>query len=314
VCDNNKENCIEKEIIIEEYNQHNVTWMIENLEPCSEYILEVFATSNEQELDAEPHSFSTLAPPSIPPKNINVDLSSSVNKMDISFDNVECASLYHVHQKINDDDFEQVHETSEKKSTLNVPGACSSYSVGLSAVVDGVESEMSIFHDDKVPPVADEKLMLKIESRVNDSVLLQIKIPASNQNCMVETYHMKYKNLEDNEEKELSIDASDVEDGKITIEDFPGDEKKGIFIEGRIKYADFDVWSPWTSTAERVAADPLNSDSSSTLVPIVIGVIVALVIVGILIFFVVKKRNSESKNEKEDDDEEKKNLKDHSAV
>ena len=63
---------------------------------------------------------------------------------------------------------------------------------------------------------------------------------------------MKYKNLENNEEKELSIDGSDVEDGNITLDDFPGDEKKGILVESRIKYASFDVWSPWTSTAERV--------------------------------------------------------------
>jgi len=317
VCDSNKENCVEKEIIIEETSQHNVTWMIEDLNPCSEYVLEVFATSNEQELDAEPHSFSTLAPPSSPPENVVFDKSPTGSKMDISFDNVKCASLYHVHQKINEGDFEKIHEISEAKSSIEVPDACTTYSVGLSSVVDGVESEVSVFHEDKVPPVEEEKLMLKIKSRANESVILHMKLPASNQNCMIEKYHMKYKNLEDNEEKELFLDSSEVENGEIILDDFSGDEKKGIFIEGRIKYADFDVWSPWTSTAEKVAADPLNSDSSSsTLIPIIIGVLVALIIVAILIFFVVKKRNSDSKyqGEKVDDAEEKKNLKDHSAV
>merc|ERR1711915_958447 len=109
----------------------------------------------------------------------------------------------------------------------------------------------------------------------------------------------------------------EVENGMISLEVAPGSEKDGIFIEGRIKYADFDSWSPWASTAEKVAADPLSGGGpGSTWIPIVVGVLVALIIVSILIFFIVRKRNSENKfkSENGEDAEEKKNLKDHSAV
>jgi len=316
ICDSNKENCFDNEIVIDNYDQHNVTWMIEDLKACSDYSVEVFATSNEQELGAEPHAFSTTAPEAKPPANVKYDMNVN-GKMDIQFDHVECASLYHVHRKINDEEFESIHETSKEQASISLPEACNTYSVGVSSVVDDVESEMDIFHDAHVPPVKDDNIALTIDGRVNDTISLLVQLPTSNSKCKVEQYHIKYGKVENRKETEVFLPEEEVENGMISLEVAPGSEKDGIFIEGRIKYADFESWSPWASTAEKVAADPLSGGGpGSTLIPIVVGVLVALIIVSILIFFIVKKRNSENKfkSENGEDAEEKKNLKDHSAV
>ena len=67
----------------------------------------------------------------------------------------------------------------------------------------------------------------------------------------VSKYNIKYKSLEedkDNEEKVLSFDASEVKDGRM-------DRGNISFyqIKGRIEYAGYDVWSPWSSINRKVS-------------------------------------------------------------
>ena len=54
------------------------------------------------------------------------------------------------------------------------------------------------------------------------------------------------------EEQEKTVASSDLEDGKIVLDDFPGAADNGMRIEGRIKYLGFESWSPWISTQNPV--------------------------------------------------------------
>jgi len=212
-----------------------------------------------------------------------------------------------------------IEETTNLQIVLPIPESCLKYSISVTSVVDGTESEPSALIEDVVIPDTSDRSQpkLTIDERFNNTVVVTIKNPPSNQKCQVETYNIKYKNLGIMEEEELLINASDVEEGKLTLDDFPGASEKGILIEGRIKYAGFEAWSPWISTADRVAADRLNGNgSTSIIVPVVVGIIVAIAVLVIVIFFIMKRRNSQGKyeGEKKCDSEESKKLKENPEV
>merc|ERR1712106_792330 len=54
-----EENCLEENRIIEDASTHNLTEKIENLSPCSAYSMQIFATTDEEELSAETNRFET---------------------------------------------------------------------------------------------------------------------------------------------------------------------------------------------------------------------------------------------------------------
>jgi len=125
-----------------------------------------------------------------------------------------------------------------------------------------------------------------------------------------------------------TVAFSDLQDGRIVLEEFPGAADNGIRIEARIKYQGFESWSPWVSTQNPVVKDLLTNasgsdeipeivveDGNSILVPIVIGVLVAVVVLVILIFFIVKRKKSQNKYDTENGDgSESKKLKDNPEV
>ena len=63
---------------------------------------------------------------------------------------------------------------------------------------------------------------------------------------------MKFLNLGVTEEQEKRFSLSDLEDGKIVLDDFPGATDNGMQIQARIKYLGFESWSPWISTENPV--------------------------------------------------------------
>ena len=54
------------------------------------------------------------------------------------------------------------------------------------------------------------------------------------------------------EQQEKTILLSDLQDGRIVLDDFPGAADNGMRIEGRIKYTGFESWSPWILTRDPV--------------------------------------------------------------
>lgn len=310
--DSEPEDCSEEEIVMG-FFQHNISKKIEDLQSCSGYQIQIFATSNDVELDAEPQSFSTPAPPASSPENATVGLNSDTNQIDISFNPVECATSYKVYRKLDDDELEMIQEITEVSTSLPIPDSCAAYSFGVSSVVDGEESEQSPLLGDIVPPVNGEQNQpeLVIEDRFNNTAIVLIKLPEANHKCQVETYNVKYQNLGFLEPQELLIEFSEIQDGKIILDDFPGAGDNGMKIEGRIKYLGFDSWSPWISTSDPVPVGPLSgTESNSLLVPIVIGILVAVVVLCVVIFFIVKRKKSQAKYdaEKASENEESKRL------
>ena len=74
----------------------------------------------------------------------------------------------------------------------------------------------------------------------------------TNFSCVqAESYQVKYHNLGQDVEQ-LEETYSHLEDGTITLDNFPQDVDKGFQIEGRLKYKGFESWSPWTSSHSQV--------------------------------------------------------------
>ena len=54
------------------------------------------------------------------------------------------------------------------------------------------------------------------------------------------------------EEQEKTVASSELQDGRIVIDDLPGAADNGMRIEGRIKYLGFESLSEWISTQNPV--------------------------------------------------------------
>merc|ERR1719153_1604534 len=200
--------------------------------------------------------------------------------------------------------------------SFDSPEPCTTFSYGVSAFVNDDEGPKTEFLGDRVPPKDGDKSHPKliIEEKYNTTVKFILEAPLFNQKCEVEQYHVKYVNLGVMDEQETTIPISDLQDGKIVLEDFPGAADNGMRIEARIKYLGFDSWSPWIST-ETPIPEILVEDVQNVLVPVVIGAVVAVVVLVVIIYFIVKKKNSDSKFETENGDaSESKKLKDNPEV
>lgn len=309
--------CHDEEFGIENPYQHNVSKNIDNLESCSQYTLQVFASSDITNYDAETSKFSTTAPAPSPPENLNVNLDMETGEANITFDPVECASSYKIYKKLDDSESEFLSETNAQEAVVTIPEPCVKFSYGVTSVVDGQESEPSEFLENITPPKNGDTIQpeIVIEEAANSTAVFLIKLPGLNQKCQVETYHLKYQNLGVTEEEEKTVNHEDTENGRIILDEFPGAGDNGMKIQGRVKYAGFELWSPWVSTADPVPVPDKAQDkqaSSSLLVPIIIGILVAVVVLALIVFFLVKRRNTQNKydNENLTDAEESKKLKD----
>eukprot|EP00092_Neocalanus_flemingeri_P105865 GFUD01135762.1.p1 GENE.GFUD01135762.1~~GFUD01135762.1.p1 ORF type:complete len:785 (-),score=164.61 GFUD01135762.1:1070-3424(-) len=323
-----EEECPGETIEIEDPSTHNLTRTIENLSPCSGYSMQIFATTDTDELAAETTTFETSAPAPTAPENLSVGLNAETNKIDISFEPVACATGYKVYKTIGDSEEEVLDETTDLSISFDSPEPCVQFSYGVSALVNGEEGPKTELLGDKVPPKNGEGPKLIIDDKFNSTVIFILETPDFNQKCEIEEYHMKYRNLGHMDEQERTVAASDLLEGKIVLDDFPGAADNGMFIEGRIKYLGFESWSPFVSTKNPVVNDSLTNksgleeipeivveDGNSILVPIVIGVLVAVVVLVIVIFFIVKRKRSQDKYDAEiGDGSESKKLKDNPEV
>jgi len=311
-----EENCLEENRIIEDASTHNLTEKIENLSPCSAYSMQIFATTDEEELSAETNHFETAAPAPNAPENLSVSFNGETNKIDISYGQVACATGYKVYNILDNSEEELYKETADESISFDSPEPCVQFSYGVSAVVNGEEGPKTEFLGDKVPPKNGDKSqpILEIKETFNTTVIFLLKTPDFNHKCEIESYHLKYNNIGVMEEQEIEVGLSELQDGRIVLDDFPGAADSGMKIEGRIKYAHFESWSPWIST-QNPEPKIVVEEGNSILVPIVIGVLVAVVVLVIVIFFIVKRKRSQDKYDAENGDgSESKKLKDNPEV
>jgi len=311
-----EEDCLEQNRIIDDASTHNLTEKIENLSPCSAYSMQIFATTDGEELNAEETHFKTHSPAPTAPENLNVNMDAETHKIDISFSPVTCATGYKIYQKLDNAEEEIFKETADESISFDSPAPCVEFGYGVSAVVGGEEGPKTEFLGDKVPPKNGDNSqpILDIEQKYNTTVIFLLKTPDFNQKCEIEEYHLKYNNIGIMEQQEKTILLSDLIDGRIVLDDFPGAADNGMRIEGRIKYTGFESWSPWISTRDPVPKI-VPEEGNSILVPIIIGVLVAVIVLVIVIFFIVKRKRSQDKYDAENGDgSESKKLKDNPEV
>ena len=99
-----------------------VTGLLEQLSPCTDYQLDIFATSSGKENPGPfTSTFRTQAPAAVEPPNF------SLNKLDLSFEPVECATKYKVYEKTGEDTEKVIKEIAGTSLSLAIPPSCSEY-------------------------------------------------------------------------------------------------------------------------------------------------------------------------------------------
>ena len=105
-----------------ESGSSRVIGVLEQLEPCTDYQLEIFATSKDKEMPgASSSSFRTEAPEAVQPDNF------SLHEMDLSFEPVQCATKYKVYEKLGAEPEEVIMEITGTSVSIDSPPACSDY-------------------------------------------------------------------------------------------------------------------------------------------------------------------------------------------
>ena len=86
--------CYEAQEVTSDDDRGHVTHTISDLEPCSEYSLNIHPSTAEGELDSQSLSLVTRPPPPRPPASVEVGLNSRGDKVDITWSKVQCATGY----------------------------------------------------------------------------------------------------------------------------------------------------------------------------------------------------------------------------
>jgi len=208
--------------------------------------------------------------------------------VDISWSKVQCAEGYRIHQTLGNSGTQTAWDSEGLSVNLESPEPCVTYSYGVSAILDGEESEPTVFHEVHVPPRTSEPPVMFIEERNNSSVTFVINNADTNHHCEVIQYEVRQG------DGEQVFDAAALEDGKITVEVAEEEFK----VEARLHYKDFDAWSPWVSS-DSPRQEALGSEMDFLLV-IIVGAVVACALPIILVVTVVlRQKKSQRKYDTE---------------
>ena len=159
---------------------------LKNLNSCSKHHVEIFPlTEEDEELAAEPRTFITASPAASPPQEVSVSLNQATNKVDISWSKVQCVEGYRIHQTLGNSGTQTAWDSEGLSVNLESPEPCVTYSYGVSAILDGEESEPTVFHEVHVPPRTSEPPVMFIEERNNGSVTFVINNADTNHHCEV---------------------------------------------------------------------------------------------------------------------------------
>ena len=182
------EECFEEMVIIEDPSMYKMAHTLKNLNSCSKHHVEIFPlTEEDEELAAEPRTFITASPAASPPQEVSVSLNQATNKVDISWSKVQCAEGYRIHQTLGNSDTQTAWDSEGLSVNLESPEPCVTYSYGVSAILDGEESEPTVFHEVHVPPRTSEPPVMFIEERNNGSVTFVVNNADTNHHCEVNT-------------------------------------------------------------------------------------------------------------------------------
>lgn len=159
------------------------------------------------------------------------------------------------------------------------------------------ESVKTNWFDIKIPATMDEAPELKILNNENDNITLRLDPSAANERCSIDEFELSYSSDGGMNYFTKTILANDIPSADIVLS-FTGATTPLSIVRGRVKYENSNEWSPVVSTHEpgdHSAIKGVNvSSDGATLVPIVVGCLVAIAIVAVVAFFVVRRRRNRS--------------------
>ena len=93
-------------------------------------MLQIYPSTADGELDAEPRQFRTENPIPRAPDSVEVGLNMVTNRVDLSWSKVECATGYKIHQKLEHSDTQtdwNSDNVMELAVSLESPEPCVTY-------------------------------------------------------------------------------------------------------------------------------------------------------------------------------------------
>ena len=268
---------------------------LNNLEPCTQYSLEVIPVIPGREFTARVNDFTTTNGTPLPPANFEVVLYQD-SKAHLTWNEVQCSTGYKVYHKTDDPtSYETTNDVVETMDTYEDVIPCTNYFYAVATVVDEQESEKTEWQSVYIPPRKSTPPLLKILTNEDDNVTLKLDLPDINGRCQADKYEFMYSA---NGGHEQSSYEEPNEKGEFVLS-FKGASNPNFIVQARLRYANTEnVWSELASSREPGPRSPISQTPTSStlagnaLIPILVGVVVGAVIILIIIVLVVKRRGS----------------------
>uniref|UniRef100_A0A0K2T470 Fibronectinlike [Oryzias latipes] n=1 Tax=Lepeophtheirus salmonis TaxID=72036 RepID=A0A0K2T470_LEPSM len=288
--------CLEEAVIVEN-EEVIINHHIRELMPCTGYTLEIIPIITDKQFTARINEFTTTNGIPQAPHNFELALTADNSAIELSWEDVQCSTGFKVYRQEVDanegEDSEETYLTSELNYRFEDPVPCEKYSFSVTTLVDEQESENSDWFSVTIPPRKDVVPELKILNIEKDNMTLRLNPTDLNRKCIVQEYELVYG------VSSASLDTitSHADAESDIILNFQGASASSAIVKGRILYNAGDgtpaVWSAQVSNGnEKGDSIPLTSSGSSTLIPIIVGVLIAVVILVMIGFLVLRKQRN----------------------
>jgi len=285
-CHNNKELERDDSLAFMEFSSED------SLDMCTPYTLDIRPVHSKVYLRPKTLNFKTLSqslesiPSSLGPVTASIGSDQIIS---LSWSPISCADVYNVYRRQVDSDIWELVGSTESNTFQQQGESCSEFIYGVAASMDGIESEKVETDEPVFTDVNNDELPIMIvEEKANGSITFILKTGEVNTMCEVDRLHIRHAGGED------YYEMAEVENNKITINNFEGDK-----VEGRLHFKATDSWSLWGSSDSPIM-EKQTLQEMNFLLPIIIGSVVALALIIIVIALVVR-----SKKDKAQYDEEK---------
>lgn len=276
-------------------NDRTIRYKIDKLEPCTLYTLEIIPVIPAKTFTARAQEFTTTNGTPQPPSDFKVAIDHK--KAELAWSSVQCATGYKIYQRIGTPESGEdlsTEMTQNLKFSYDSLTSCESYFYAVSTLVAEQESIKTEWFSVGVPPTLNEAPELKILNNENDNITLRLDPSANNEQCSITEFELSYSSDGGMNYVTKTMLATDI-DSDIVLS-FKGATTPLSIVRGRVKYENSDQWSPVVSTHEpgdhSAIKGVVTGSDNATLVPIVVGCLVAIAIVAVVAFFVVRRRRN----------------------
>lgn len=201
------DDCYESDMTIKETSAHKITKKVLILSPCTPYTVNVFAINDSLELEGETKFFETHAAEPTAPKNFCVSPNNEVNKVNVSFNYVECAAVYRIYQIEDDSAPVLIKETKETSIMVACSGPSEKYRFGVSAVVGNEEGPKTTFVSVKKKEIALKRGNFNLGAIIAGAAVAMVIVVAAGSALLYHRFKMAKKNELHGSNQEDSIES-----------------------------------------------------------------------------------------------------------